>query len=258
MTPAVRAHLDVLRDRVFQSENKWPQFRLLLRDLEELSNDAHPASKVLVMERTLLYGGVSLIAPVFSGCDVVSLDCSPASADGRGGYNKDMVDDERFIRVPVTRRAPAADTGMPDAAFDLVLLPNLVHHIADQEGLFREAARVVKPGGKVYVFEALVRELHQVPDDYLRYTPYGLERVLASAGLEPEPFKVEGGPFSVITYCWVQALEYLPEVERNKLSEWFYERHFEELMDLDSRYKTNRVRQNTSFPMSFSIAASRL
>ena len=39
----------------------------------------------------------------------------------------------------------------PDAAFDLVLSNSLLHHLADPVGVFREMARVARPGGWVVV-----------------------------------------------------------------------------------------------------------
>ena len=92
--------------------------------------------------------------------------------------------------------------------------------MADQEALFSEMARIAKPGGSVYVFEPTLRELHQAPDDYLRYTPFGMRNALARAGLEPGNFEVDGGPFSAIAYCWTQALQYFPQAERERMEKW--------------------------------------
>ena len=88
----------------------------------------------------------------------------------------------------------------------------------------------MKPGGKVYVFEPLLRELHQIPDDYLRWTPFGMARALENAGLQPAPPALTGGPFEAIAYCWAQALEFLPDDKRAEMSAWFYDTHMSELM----------------------------
>ena len=78
------------------------------------------------------------------------------------------------------------------------------------------------------------RELHQIPDDYLRWTPYGMARALQDAGLSPAPPALTGGPFEAIAYCWAQALEYLPDVKRAEMSAWLYETHMPELMAWDA------------------------
>src|SRR3546814_11964877 len=69
-----------------------------------------------------------LFAPLFTRQAFVSVDCSPESAEGRGAYNAAMVDDDRFIAVQATRRAPAEATGLDSGCADLVLAQNLIHH----------------------------------------------------------------------------------------------------------------------------------
>jgi len=249
----LRKHLSLLREQVFQTATKWPHFNLLLNDLIRLATELKDGSSVVTLERSLLYGGYSVVAPLLRGHRVTAVDCSPRTADERADYNSNMVDDKRFIAIQIDRRVDIHDTGLPDDLADLVVVPNLVHHIADQAALFGEMARIVKPGGQVYVFEPLVRELHQIPDDFIRYTPYGLAEMFRNVGLEPQEPRMEGGPFSVIAYCWTQALEYLPDEDREQMAKWFYEEEFKRLMTMDSHYPDNRVRDSTCFPMSFSL-----
>ena len=49
------------------------------------------------------------------------------------------------------------------------------------------------------MFEPLLRELHQIPDDYLRWTPFGMARIMRQVGLEPGEPQTAGGPFEAIT-----------------------------------------------------------
>lgn len=244
----------MLAERVFLT-HKWPHFGQLLRDVRRLARELEPDQDVVSLERGLLYGGISLVAPFFQHQHFVSVDCSPPSADERGAYNAGLLDDPRALRVPTTHRAPIERTGLESGIADLVLVPNLVHHVADQVALFSEMARIVRPGGRVYVFEPTIRELHQIPDDYLRYTPFGMQRILREVGLEPEPHAAEGGPFSAIAYCWTQALQFFPEVTRNEMERWFYDEHLPQLLKWDEEHTRNRVRAHTEFPMSFSILA---
>ena len=248
-----RKHLSLLHERVFQTATKWPHFNLLLEDLMRLTTELKPGASVVTLERALLYGGYSLVAPIFRGHRVTAVDCSPKTADERGAYNSDMIDDKRFVAVGIDRRVDIHDTGLPDESADLIVVPNLVHHVADQTALFKEMVRIVKPGGQAYVFEPLVRELHQIPDDFIRYTPYGLAETFRNVGLDPQEPRMAGGPFSVIAYCWAQALEYLPDDDREKMSKWFYGKEFKRLMKLDSQHPDNQVRDLTCFPMSFSL-----
>ena len=214
----LKKHEELLKERVYQTGTKWPHYRLLLRDVGELAQELSTNATVVALERGLLYGGYSLLGPYFHRQNFLSIDCSPSSADDRGSFNKYMVDDDRFVAVPVHHRAKVEDTGLDPGVADLAFVPNLVHHVANQDAFFSELWRLVKPGGHAYIFEPLVRELHQEPDDFLRYTPYGMRRTLESKGFEVTRIRHEGSAFSAVAYCWTQALEYFPEGEREKLS----------------------------------------
>jgi ubiquinone/menaquinone biosynthesis C-methylase UbiE len=53
-------------------------------------------------------------------------------------------------RVQIVR-ADAKATGFPDGSFDMVISNSTVHHIPDPEQLFREVARVARPGAALFV-----------------------------------------------------------------------------------------------------------
>ena len=103
------AHEALLAEKVFQT-SKWPHFGQMLRDVRRLAGELAPGATVVSLERGLLYGGVSLIAPFFHAQNFISVDCSPESADERGAYNADLIDDPRTLRVPTTHRAPSGPT----------------------------------------------------------------------------------------------------------------------------------------------------
>jgi hypothetical protein len=254
---ALRQHRDVLEEKVFQTRTKWPQFELLLDDTELIVKSLMPNQRVICMERTLLYGGYSLLGPFFHNQQFSSIDCSPLSANERGAYNRSLVDDIRFIEIRHSHRYDLEELPALIEPADALLVPNLVHHVRDQVKLFDRLVTLLKPGGLLYVFEPTLRELHQLPDDYIRFTPSGLINCLKTRGLCIERVMTTGGPFSAIAYCWVQALEYIPERERESFANWFYKEHFSELKNWDEMYPINLERKHTSFPVAFSVIAKK-
>jgi SAM-dependent methyltransferase len=247
------AHVAFLRERVFQTATKWPHYARLLDDLLDLAAELPRQADVVILERSYVYGGDSLFAPLFQGQHVHVVDCQLATTAARDGFQKTWTDDPRCLHVRAHRRAAVSDTGLADASADALLVPNVIHHVRDQDAMFAEFARLLRPGGTGYLFEALLRELHQIPDDYVRYTPWGLEAALARHGLEMTAWKPAGGPFEAIAYCWVQALQHLPPAERAVHERWFTTEHLPLLLAMDDRYPQNLSRAHTAFPVAYSV-----
>jgi SAM-dependent methyltransferase len=252
---ALNEHINLLKEKVFQVETRWPHFRQLIKSIKAISEGLDSKTTVVSLERGVLYGGYSLIAPMFHKHDFISVDCSPASAEKRGSYNSELVNDSRFIKIESNKRCQLNELDLKDNVADLVIVPNLVHHVADQDLLFKEFLRITKPGGNIFIFEPILRELHQMPDDYIRYTPFGMKKTLEKHGFVIDKYELEGGPFSAIAYCWDQALQYFPEDKRNEMEKWFYEDEFPKLINWDNIYKENLVRKHTKFPVSFCMFA---
>jgi demethylmenaquinone methyltransferase/2-methoxy-6-polyprenyl-1,4-benzoquinol methylase len=45
------------------------------------------------------------------------------------------------------------DTGFPERSFDVAILSDLLHHVADQEGLLVECSRILRPDGRVLIYD---------------------------------------------------------------------------------------------------------
>jgi SAM-dependent methyltransferase len=71
---------------------------------------------------------------------------------------------------------------LPGADVDVVLCTQVLEHVPDPGAVLAELARVLRPGGRVYVTAPLVWELHELPHDYYRYTSASLAYLLRAAG----------------------------------------------------------------------------
>ncbi|MDP9262452.1 MAG: class I SAM-dependent methyltransferase [Actinomycetota bacterium] len=61
-----------------------------------------------------------------------------------------------------------------DASFDVVLCLQVLEHVPDPAAAVQELRRVVKPGGRVLLSTHGVYPFHPNPDDFWRWTHYGL------------------------------------------------------------------------------------
>jgi len=72
----LKNHEKALKENVFFTKIKWPHFNLLFKDVNLISRKIKKNSTVLNLERTSLYGNVSLFAPYFKKCEYISIDCT--------------------------------------------------------------------------------------------------------------------------------------------------------------------------------------
>jgi SAM-dependent methyltransferase len=98
---------------------------------------------------------------------------------------------------------------LKDASVDVALLSQSLHHAADPAHAAAEAARVVRPGGRVLILD--LREHDQAwvrnkfGDRHLGFSPPQLEALLRGAGLSDVRVSVgaskAGDPFAVLIGC---------------------------------------------------------
>jgi SAM-dependent methyltransferase len=80
-----------------------------------------------------------------------------------------------------------------DESFDCVIATELLEHCAQPESVLTEIYRVLKPGGKFFATVPFIWNLHEIPHDEYRYTPFSLERHLSCVGFDAISVKPLGG-----------------------------------------------------------------
>jgi len=74
--------------------------------------------------------------------EVWVLDESPKMLSHAGGH--------RSVRIV---KANALATPFPDSYFDVAVLSDVLHHVADQETLLDEAKRILRPKGRLLIYD---------------------------------------------------------------------------------------------------------
>ena len=70
--------------------------------------------------------------------------------------------------------------------FDFVISTQVLEHVPNPLDILNEMARVCKLGGRVVLSLPFVYPEHEVPFDYFRFTRYGIESLLKTAGFRVE------------------------------------------------------------------------
>lgn len=89
---------------------------------------------------------------------------------------------------------------VPDGSFDIILCTEVLEHVPEPIEALREMARIVKPGGKIFITAPLGSGLHQLPFHfYGGYTPFWYQHFATEFGLEVTEITSNGGFFKLLS-----------------------------------------------------------
>jgi SAM-dependent methyltransferase len=92
--------------------------------------------------------------------------------------------------------ADALELPFEDSTFDLAFATQVIEHVRDPFAMVRECRRVLCPGGAVVITGPFFWPLHEEPYDFHRFTRYGFESLLRSAGFEDVLVSPDGGDWA--------------------------------------------------------------
>lgn len=86
----------------------------------------------------------------------------------------------------------------PNECFDVVVCTQVLEHVRDPLTLLREACRVLRAGGHLLVTAPQTNPLHEQPNDFYRYTRFGLEHLTIAAGANVVAIEPFGGAIALV------------------------------------------------------------
>lgn len=72
----------------------------------------------------------------------------------------------------------------PSESFDFVICEQVLEHVPDPVAAGRNLHALCRPGGQVLVSTPFLLRIHGSPDDFWRFTPNGLRKLLEQCGFE--------------------------------------------------------------------------
>jgi len=96
--------------------------------------------------------------------------------------------------------ADAMKLPLANESFDAVLCTQVLEHVPEPLDLLQEARRVLRPGGHLVLTAPQYNGLHGEPQDFFRYTRYGLEHLGRKAGFEVRLIEPIGGFLSLFAF----------------------------------------------------------
>lgn len=148
-------------------------------------------------ERIILIEQVKKYAHYLTG---TVLDVGAGIGDRYGGFIKC----DKFLRmdikegdgIDIVGRAEAIPMG--DASVDEVLCTQVFEHLKYPQESAREICRILRPGGYLLITAPQINELHEEPNDFFRYTKFGLREMFEREGFKTIAHSQRGGFFTMI------------------------------------------------------------
>jgi SAM-dependent methyltransferase len=101
---------------------------------------------------------------------------------------------------------PGSPVDLESNSVDCVLSTQVLEHVPNPFFYISEAARILKPGGKLFLSAPMHWRHHEVPHDYFRFTRYGIGELLNAAGLRPLEIRPCGGMYAVLGQAFLDHL----------------------------------------------------
>ena len=117
---------------------------------------------------------------------------------------------DRFIGLDVLESGRSAQLKCPDIYFDGhdfpiedntadgILCTQVLEHASSAEHLLHEIARCLKPGGTLILTAPFLWEEHEAPYDFLRFSGFGLQKMLEKQGFQITALKKTTGSMEAI------------------------------------------------------------
>lgn len=148
--------------------------------LGEVNNALKPGDKLLDAG-----AGECKWAEHFPEAEYIGLDYKVG--DEEWDFSRVMIEADLNDKIP-----------MDDNAVDVIISIQVLEHLNNPKQAMKEMARVLKPGGHLFMTTPFSYQEHQQPYDFYRYTRYGLQYLIDEAGLDADYIKPMGGYYLML------------------------------------------------------------
>lgn len=121
-----------------------------------------------------------------------------------------------------------------DNSFDTLMATEVLEHCSDPLLIIKEMKRVLKPDGILFFTVPFLWNLHEVPHDHYRYTPFALQKLFNESGLQVELYAHGGWNMSMAQMIgmWVVATK---KGAKRKRWSWLLNPFMKHLLKIDAK-----------------------
>lgn len=127
--------------------------------------------------------------------EITALDCSKELC---GEIQKELFKKD----IPNIKVIETDGTNLPfkEETFDACFCNTVLEHIPEPNQIISEIGRVLKKNGKLLISIPFLQEIHADPEDYQRYTPFGLKALLEKYHFNVEKTFCDYGALNTLEY----------------------------------------------------------
>jgi SAM-dependent methyltransferase len=115
-------------------------------------------------------------------------------------YGVDLAVGQRDWVFRVSALADLHTLPFKSGSFDKVICNQVLEHVDRPDDVLGELARVLRPGGRLFIAVPFVWHVHQEPYDRFRFTLHALEYLVRKHDLQISKIRTQGGYFTVVRY----------------------------------------------------------
>jgi len=108
----------------------------------------------------------------------------------------------------------ASELPFRDGEFDTLILSDVLEHILKPDTLWKEISRILSPGGIAFVNTPFFYCLHEIPNDYFRYTEFVLKHFAETNGFKILILRSIGGTPEILGDIFAKHFIHIPMIGR--------------------------------------------
>lgn len=174
------------------------------------------------------------------------------AGSGEGDRYKEFFNFDKYIRLDINKDnvpdiiGSVLNIPLESNSVDSIISTQVLEHVKNPQKAVSEFYRVLRTGGHCLVTVPQLNELHEEPNDYFRFTKYGLEEIFRNAGFKIIVIDQRGGFWSANMQMQIRYIIDLFRLNKIRILRWIFQPFillngiFAILLDFFDRSRANR------------------
>lgn len=151
------------------------------------------------------------------------------AGSGEGGRYKSFFRFDKYLTLDINPLSESDILGsvesipLENKSIDSIVSTQVLEHVKDPQKAINEFYRILKSGGYCLITVPQSNELHEEPNDYFRFTKYGLEIIFNKAGFKIILLEQRGGFWSANAQMQIRYAIDLFRLNRFRVLRWIFQ-----------------------------------